>query len=115
MTKQNTQTNRRVALDSRPHGALKPENFRLDTSPMPAIAEGQVLLRTVFLSLDPYMRGRMSDGPSYAPPVALDQVTRDSVTQDQAIQILGDEEQHRREFIGFLREYDEQRARLGDQ
>jgi hypothetical protein len=41
---------------------------------MPVIAEGEVLLRTVFLSLDPYMRGRMSDGPSYAPPVALDQV-----------------------------------------
>ena len=74
MTQQNTQTNRRIVLNSRPDGAPKPENFRLDTSPLPASAEGEVLLRTVFLSLDPYMRGRMSDAPSYAPPVALDQV-----------------------------------------
>lgn len=74
MTQQNTQTNRRIVLKSRPHGAPESANFRLDTSPMPAVAEGEVLLRTVFLSLDPYMRGRMNDGPSYAPPAALDQV-----------------------------------------
>jgi NADPH-dependent curcumin reductase len=74
MTQQNTQINRRIVLNSRPNGAPGPENFRLDTSPMPVIVEGKVLLRTVFLSLDPYMRGRMNDGPSYAPPVALDQV-----------------------------------------
>lgn len=71
---QTTQTNRRIVLNSRPHGAPKPENFRLDTSPMPDIAEGEVLLRTIFLSLDPYMRGRMNDGPSYAPPVAINEV-----------------------------------------
>ncbi|MFQ3225585.1 MAG: NADPH-dependent curcumin reductase CurA [Lentimonas sp.] len=72
--KQNTQINRRFVLNSRPHGAPKPENFRLENSPLPAIAEGEMLLRTVYLSLDPYMRGRMNDGPSYAPPVALDEV-----------------------------------------
>jgi NADPH-dependent curcumin reductase CurA len=46
-------------------------DFRLEEAPVPAPAAGQVLLRTRFLSLDPYMRGRMNDAPSYAPPVAL--------------------------------------------
>lgn len=61
--------NRRVVLASRPHGAPVEANFRIEQSPIPEPAEGQVLLRTVYLSLDPYMRGRMSDAPSYAAPV----------------------------------------------
>jgi NADPH-dependent curcumin reductase CurA len=72
--KQNIQTNRRIVLNSRPDGAPKLDDFRLENSPLPAVAEGEILLRTVYLSLDPYMRGRMNEGPSYAPPVALDQV-----------------------------------------
>lgn len=68
------QYNRRVVLASRPHGEPKAENFRLETTPIPQPAAGQVLLRTVYLSLDPYMRGRMSDAPSYAPPVQIGQV-----------------------------------------
>lgn len=71
---QQRNANRRIVLASRPHGAPRDENFRLETQPVPQPAEGQLLLRTVWLSLDPYMRGRMSDAPSYVPPVALDAV-----------------------------------------
>ncbi|MBX9753961.1 MAG: NADP-dependent oxidoreductase [Pseudomonadaceae bacterium] len=71
---QNTQINRRIVLASRPHGAPTSANFRLEQQPLPIPAEGEVLLRSVYLSLDPYMRGRMSDGPSYAAAVELDQV-----------------------------------------
>jgi NADPH-dependent curcumin reductase len=68
---QNTTTNRRIVLNSRPVGAPVVENFRLEELAVPSLSAGQVLLRTLYLSLDPYMRGRMSDAPSYAPPVAI--------------------------------------------
>lgn len=61
---QSKQVNRRVVLASRPHGAPVEANFRIEQSPIPQPAEGQVLLRTVYLSLDPYMRGRMRDRKS---------------------------------------------------
>ncbi len=63
--------NRRIVLASRPSGAPVAADFRLETGPVPTAGAGQMLLRTVYLSLDPYMRGRMSDAPSYAPPVAI--------------------------------------------
>jgi NADPH-dependent curcumin reductase CurA len=63
--------NRRIVLASRPVGAPTEANFRLETEKVPEPGEGQMLLRTMYLSLDPYMRGRMSDAPSYAPPVAV--------------------------------------------
>jgi NADPH-dependent curcumin reductase CurA len=66
--------NRRIVLSSRPKGAPVAENFRLEEVDRPSLAAGEVLLRTIYLSLDPYMRGRMSDAPSYAPPVAIDEV-----------------------------------------
>jgi NADPH-dependent curcumin reductase CurA len=66
--------NQRIVLASRPHGAPTPENFRLEREALPDLEEGQVQLRTLYLSLDPYMRGRMSDAPSYADPVAIDAV-----------------------------------------
>ena len=66
-------TARRVVLASRPVGEPKAENFRLEEFPVPKPGPGEVLLRTVWLSLDPYMRGRMSDAPSYAPPVQIGQ------------------------------------------
>ena len=66
--------NRRIVLARRPQGAPVPEDFRLEQSAIPTPAQGQLLLRTLHLSLDPYMRGRMSDTPSYAPPVALGEV-----------------------------------------
>lgn len=71
---QSPETNRRIVLNSRPHGAPQLDNFRLETAELPEPADGQVLLRTVYLSLDPYMRGRMSDSPSYAPPVEVGEV-----------------------------------------
>ena len=71
---QNPSINRRIVLAARPQGAPTPHDFRLEEAPVPVPAEGQVLLRTVYLSLDPYMRGRMSDRPSYAPPLELDDV-----------------------------------------
>jgi len=63
--------NRRIVLARRPQGEPVAEDFRLDKEPVPAAGPGQLLLRTRLLSLDPYMRGRMSDAPSYAEPVAI--------------------------------------------
>ena len=63
--------NRQVLLKSRPTGAPSAENFDIVDAPMPTVGDGDVLRRTLYLSLDPYMRGRMSDGPSYAAPVAV--------------------------------------------
>jgi len=69
----NTQ-NRRIVLASRPQGEPVASNFRLETVSKPVPAAGEVLLRAVYLSLDPYMRGRMNDAKSYAEPVAIDNV-----------------------------------------
>ncbi|HYP69999.1 MAG TPA: NADP-dependent oxidoreductase [Variovorax sp.] len=67
-----TELNRRILLASRPKGRPSAENFRLDTQPVATPTDGQVLLRTLYLSLDPYMRNLMEEvGPGYAPPVAL--------------------------------------------
>jgi len=68
---QNSTINRKITLHSRPVGAPVSDNFRLVESAIPVPTEGQVLLRTLFLSLDPYMRGRMSDAKSYAAPVEI--------------------------------------------
>ncbi len=68
---ENRTVNRKIILNSRPVGAPTAENFRLEEGVVPVPADGEILLRTLYLSLDPYMRGRMSDGPSYAPPVAV--------------------------------------------
>src|SRR2546423_13900869 len=66
-----SQPAKRVVLVSRPVGEPKASDFRLEEYAAPTPGEGQVLLRTIWLSLDPYMRGRMSDGPSYAAPVPI--------------------------------------------
>ena len=63
---QNSTTNRQILLASRPVGAPTASNFALAHTAVPVAGPGQVLLRTVYLSLDPYMRGRMSDAASYA-------------------------------------------------
>lgn len=63
--------NRRIVLASRPKGKPTVDNFRLETVAVPALGDGEVLLQTEFLSLDPYMRGRMNAGKSYAPGVEL--------------------------------------------
>jgi NADPH-dependent curcumin reductase CurA len=66
-----TATLTRVVLAARPKGPPKPDDFGIETAPLPEPAEGQILVRGLWLSLDPYMRGRMDDAPSYAPPVPL--------------------------------------------
>ena len=69
-----TETARRIVLASRPVGEPTLNNFRLEEVPIPQPGPGQMLLRTLWLSLDPYMRGRMSDAPSYAKPVGIGEV-----------------------------------------
>ncbi len=66
--------NRRIVLAARPMGEPKDEDFRLEETDIPAPTDGQVLLRTIYLSLDPYQRGRMNAGPSYAKPVEVGEV-----------------------------------------
>src|SRR5688572_10748364 len=68
------ETARRIVLASRPVGEPKPSDFRLEEFSVPQPGAGEMLLRTKWLSLDPYMRGRMSDAPSYAKPVGIDDV-----------------------------------------
>src|SRR5262245_15200310 len=68
------QTLVRIVLASRPEGAPVPENFRLERSAVPEPAEGEVLLKILYLSVDPYMRGRMRAAKSYAAPVEIDAV-----------------------------------------
>jgi NADPH-dependent curcumin reductase CurA len=67
-------TNKRVLLASRPVGAVSEANFRLEETAVPRPAEGEVLVRNLWLSLDPYMRGRMSDAKSYVKGVELGEV-----------------------------------------
>jgi NADPH-dependent curcumin reductase CurA len=69
-----TSVNRRIVLRSRPTGLPTADNFALETGVIPPVDEGDVLRRTIYLSLDPYMRGRMSDAPSYATPVQVGDV-----------------------------------------
>ncbi|HEX5784569.1 MAG TPA: NADP-dependent oxidoreductase, partial [Burkholderiaceae bacterium] len=66
--------NRQILLDNRPQGEATVSNFKLVTTDTPALAEGQVLVRHHFLSLDPYMRGRMNASRSYAEPQPLGEV-----------------------------------------
>ncbi len=63
--------NKAIVLASRPQGWVKPTDFRLETSAMPSPKDGEVLVRNLWLSLDPYMRGRISEAKSYVPPVAI--------------------------------------------
>jgi len=66
-----TSVNRRITFARWPDGAPVAQDFRTVTEPIPVPKPGQVLLRTMYLSLDPYMRGRMSQGPSYVEPMAI--------------------------------------------
>ncbi len=69
-----TQINRQIHLASRPTGEPTADNFKLVQTPVPELTDGQVLVRNHYLSLDPYMRGRMSESKSYADPQPLNQV-----------------------------------------
>jgi NADPH-dependent curcumin reductase CurA len=63
--------NRQIVLRSRPAGEPSEDNFALVEAPIPEPGPGQFLVRTLYLSLDPYMRGLMNEGPSYVPPAEL--------------------------------------------
>lgn len=66
--------NRRIVLARRPKGKVTPDDFRLEEVPVAPLANGEFLVRNLYLSLDPYMRGRMDDAKSYAKPVAVGEV-----------------------------------------
>lgn len=66
--------NRRYVLAQRPQGMPSDQDIRLEEIALPEPVQGQVLLRTLYLSLDPYVRGRMDDTPSYSPPLAIGEV-----------------------------------------
>lgn len=68
------QINRRILLNSRPGGEPGPDNFRLEETSVPEPGDGEVLIRGIYLSLDPYMRGRMREGKSYVPPTPVGDV-----------------------------------------
>lgn len=67
-------TNKRVVLASRPVGPVSESNFRIEEAPLPQPADGEVLVRNLWLSLDPYMRGRISAAKSYAKGVDIGEV-----------------------------------------
>ncbi|MFQ5873457.1 MAG: NADP-dependent oxidoreductase [Dehalococcoidia bacterium] len=73
------QVNRQITLAARPVGYPKPSDFKLVEAPIPTPQEGEVLVHTIFLSVDPYQRGRMNDVQSYAPPVQIGEVMRGGV------------------------------------
>src|SRR5260221_11029833 len=66
--------NHQILLSSRPSGEPSLDNFQLAETEIPKPGPGQILLRTIYLSLDPYMRGRMNAGPSYARPGEIGKV-----------------------------------------
>ncbi len=66
-------TTAQIVLAARPHGVPTLADFRLESAPIPSLADGQVLVRNTVMSVDPYMRGRMNDVKSYVPPFQIDQ------------------------------------------
>jgi NADPH-dependent curcumin reductase len=66
--------NQRIVLASRPKGWVTPENFRIEKVPVPAPGDGEVLVKNLWLSLDPYMRGRISEAKSYVKGVDIGEV-----------------------------------------
>jgi NADPH-dependent curcumin reductase CurA len=73
-----SETNRQWVLKRRPVGMVKPDDFELRSAPVPEPAEGELLVRTLWLSFDPTQRGWIEDRPSYLPPVAIGEVMRAS-------------------------------------
>ncbi|TEU41877.1 NADP-dependent oxidoreductase, partial [Burkholderia cepacia] len=71
-----TPVNRQLLLKTRPEGRVGREHFSLVEAPVPALADGEVLVRVLYLSMDPTNRVWMSDVPQYLPPVAIGEVMR---------------------------------------
>ncbi len=74
-----TDTNHQITLAARPRGAPKSSDFRLIETAIPAPGDGEVVVRSIYLSLDPYMRGRMNEAKSYAAPVGIGEVMEGGV------------------------------------
>ena len=74
-----TNTNIQVRLASRPRGKVTLENFEIVEEPIAKITDGQILVRNLYMSVDPYMRGRMNDVKSYVPPFQLNKVMQAGV------------------------------------
>lgn len=72
-------SNKQIRLASRPSGWVTADNFTMTEEAVPAIAEGQLLVRNIFMSVDPYMRGRMNDSKSYVPPFQIGEVLQAGV------------------------------------
>lgn len=85
---QTAQINRRIVLNQRPKGAPDADTLRMEESAIPSPGPGQMLLRSVYLSLDPYMRGRMNDAKSYATPVAIGEVMTGQVVAEVMVSNL---------------------------
>jgi NADPH-dependent curcumin reductase CurA len=79
---------KQIVLAARPKGLPTPENFRLEEVPMPELPQGGLLLRALYLSLDPYMRGRMDDRKSYAKPVGIGEV----MTGESVCEVIGSDQ-----------------------
>ena len=77
-----TDVNREIRLVSRPQGFPRPENFELVETPVPEPGEGEILVRNAFMSVDPYMRGRMNDVKSYVPPFQIGEALQGGVVGD---------------------------------
>lgn len=71
--------NKEIRFSSRPTGLPTPENFQIVDSEVPQLNDGEVLLRTLYISVDPYLRGRMREGRSYVPPFEIGEVIRSGV------------------------------------
>ena len=72
-------TTKQIVLASRPKGAPTLDNFRFENIELPGMEVGEILLKGLYYSVDPYMRGRMNDAKSYAPPFQIDQPIAGSV------------------------------------
>jgi len=71
--------NRQVRLASRPSGWVQPENFEMAEEAAAEAADGEILVRNIYMSVDPYMRGRMNDAKSYVPPFQIGEVLQAGV------------------------------------
>ena len=71
--------NKEIRFASRPAGLPTPENFQIVDSEMPQLNDGELLVRSLYISVDPYLRGRMREGRSYVPPFAIGEVIRSGV------------------------------------
>ena len=72
-------TNKQIRLAGRPTGWVTDDNFTMTEEALPNVGDGQLLIRNIFMSVDPYMRGRMNDAKSYVPPFQVGEVLQAGV------------------------------------